>query len=160
MKLYLAGPMTGLPDLNFPAFHAEAARLRALGYTVINPAEVNPDHGKPWADCMRSDIAALVTCDSVAMLDGWTASKGARLEHHIGLELGMQPRLAAFFVAPPHTERHHQEAETSAMPPDELQKKTTSKSSNCDICAGSGTAFGKRCSCTRADLAQQGSCHA
>jgi hypothetical protein len=39
-KIYLSGPMTGLPDLNFPAFHAEAARLRALGYDVINPAEL------------------------------------------------------------------------------------------------------------------------
>ena len=42
-KIYIAGPMTGLPELNFPAFHAEAARLRAFGYEVINPAEINPD---------------------------------------------------------------------------------------------------------------------
>ena len=47
---------------------------------------------------MRADIAVLVTCESVAMLDGWTASRGARLEHHIATELGMEPRLAAFFV--------------------------------------------------------------
>ena len=43
MKLYLAGPMTGIKDLNFPAFHAEASRLRALGHIVVNPAAVNPD---------------------------------------------------------------------------------------------------------------------
>ena len=43
LKIYCAGPMTGLPELNFPAFHAEAARLRAFGYEVINPAEINPD---------------------------------------------------------------------------------------------------------------------
>lgn len=98
MKLYLAGPMTGIKDLNFPAFHAEAARLRALGHTVINPAEINPDVGADWVACMRADIAELVTCDSVAMLEGWTASRGARLEYHIALELGMSPRLAAFFV--------------------------------------------------------------
>lgn len=98
MKLYLAGPMTGIKDLNFPAFHAEAARLRALGHEVINPAEINSDPNAKWLDCMRADIQQLVTCDSVAMLDGWTASKGARLEHHIALELGLAPRLAAFFV--------------------------------------------------------------
>lgn len=107
MKIYLAGPMTGLPNLNFPAFHAEAARLRALGHDVVNPAEINPDHTMAWEACMRKDIAVLVTCDTVAMLDGWQHSRGARLEHHIAMELGMAPRLAAFFVdvVPEKTER-------------------------------------------------------
>lgn len=100
MKIYLAGPMTGLPDLNFPAFHAEAKRLRALGHVVINPAEINPDPSSSWAECMRKDIPQLATCDTVALLDGWTASRGARLEHHIAFELGMQPRLATFFTEP------------------------------------------------------------
>jgi hypothetical protein len=98
MKLYLAGPMTGYKGLNFAAFHAEAARLRELGHEVVNPAEINPDPSTAWVDCMRADIKILVSCDSVALLDGWTASRGARLEHHIAMELGMQPRLAAFFV--------------------------------------------------------------
>ena len=31
-RIYLSGPMSSLPELNFPAFHAEAARLRALGF--------------------------------------------------------------------------------------------------------------------------------
>ena len=59
-RLYLAGPMTGLPELNFPAFHAEAARLRALGYEVVNPAEINVDPAAGWLACMRADIAQLV----------------------------------------------------------------------------------------------------
>jgi len=89
-RLYIAGPMSGLPLLNFPAFHAEAARLRALGYEVSNPAEINPDAGMPWAECMRRDIPELVKCDGIVMLPGWERSKGASLEHHIARALDMQ----------------------------------------------------------------------
>src|SRR5690606_26470176 len=73
-RIYIAGPMTGLPDLNFPAFHAEAARLRSRGVDVVNPAEINggadevsacagmtPDELQAhWRKCMRNDIAQLV----------------------------------------------------------------------------------------------------
>ncbi|MGE5607641.1 MAG: DUF4406 domain-containing protein, partial [Bacillota bacterium] len=37
--LYLSGPMSGLPEHNIPAFNAAAARLRRLGFCVVNPAE-------------------------------------------------------------------------------------------------------------------------
>ena len=90
MRTYLAGPMTGLPELNFPLFHAEAKRLRDSGHDVVNPAEINIDPDKGWADCMRADIAALVTCDAIALLPGWHQSRGATLEHHIASQLGMQ----------------------------------------------------------------------
>ncbi|WP_156773566.1 DUF4406 domain-containing protein, partial [Paraburkholderia tropica] len=61
MKLYLAGPMTGYAELNFPLFRAEAARLRALGFEIVNPAELNADPTAQWLDCMRIDIAAMMT---------------------------------------------------------------------------------------------------
>jgi hypothetical protein len=87
-RIYLSGPMTGLPELNFPAFAAMTASLRADGHTVTNPAEINPDGGS-WHDCMRRDIAALMDCDTVATLPGWEHSKGARLEVLIAERLGM-----------------------------------------------------------------------
>ena len=43
-RIYLSGPMTGLPGLNFPAFAAITANLRAYGHTVTNPAELYPDY--------------------------------------------------------------------------------------------------------------------
>lgn len=89
-KIYIAGPMTGLPDLNFPAFHGEAVWLRAMGNEVINPAEVNPDPTTRWEDCMRADIAQLVTCDRIHLLAGWEKSRGATLEHYIASSLGME----------------------------------------------------------------------
>jgi hypothetical protein len=89
MRIYISGPMTGLKDLNFPAFNAEAQRLRAMGHDVVNPAEINPDSAMTWAQCMRRDIAELTTCDTLAMLPGWQNSSGAQLEMHFAHRLGM-----------------------------------------------------------------------
>nr|WP_314532349.1 DUF4406 domain-containing protein [uncultured Pseudomonas sp.] len=87
-RIYLSGPMTGLPGLNFPVFAAMTASLRDNGHRVTNPAEINPDGGS-WNDCMRRDIVALMYCDTVATLPGWEHSKGARLEVLIAERLGM-----------------------------------------------------------------------
>lgn len=97
IRTYLAGPMSGYPELNFPLFHAEAKRLRDSGHEVVNPAEINPDITSGWADCMRADIAALVTCEAIALQPGWQQSRGASLEHHIATQLGMQ----VIHLAPP-----------------------------------------------------------
>lgn len=40
--VYLSGPMTGLPDFNYPAFHDAAQRLRSIGHRVESPAENPP----------------------------------------------------------------------------------------------------------------------
>lgn len=87
-RVYVAGPMTGLPDLNFPAFNAEAARLRAEGLTVINPAEHGIVEGAEWADYLRHDLAGLVSCERIHLLPGWSKSKGANLEVLVSLVLG------------------------------------------------------------------------
>lgn len=89
-RVYISGPMTGIADLNAPAFAAEAARLLALGYQVENPADVVLPDGATWADYMRADIPLLLACSHIRMLDGWTMSKGARLEHHIAISLGLE----------------------------------------------------------------------
>jgi hypothetical protein len=88
-RIYIAGPMTGFPLLNFPAFHAAAAEWRARGCHVENPAEINPDPKAQWTDCMRADIRQLVTCDAIYLLPGWKLSRGARIEAHIARELGL-----------------------------------------------------------------------
>ncbi|WP_165677432.1 DUF4406 domain-containing protein [Metapseudomonas otitidis] len=98
-RIYLSGPMTGLPGLNYSRFHLEAARLRALGYEVVNPAELN-EPTDPRAVCMRRDIQALMTCDAVAMLPGWTSSSGATLEHACAVQCGMEVVLASKILSP------------------------------------------------------------
>jgi hypothetical protein len=88
-RIYLSGPMTGLPDLNFPAFNAAAAQLRAQGLHVVNPAEINLDGTATWESCMRADIKALCDCTCIALMPGWEQSKGAHLELHIAHRLGL-----------------------------------------------------------------------
>lgn len=89
-RIYIAGPMTGLPEYNFPAFHAAADTLRAAGYEVENPAEPGQVEGWKWEDYMRRGLAQLLTCDGVALLPGWTESKGACIEADIASLLGMR----------------------------------------------------------------------
>lgn len=94
MKIYVAGPMTGLPDFNYPAFHAAAAALRAVGHQVENPAE-NPDPAcKSWAGYMRMALAQLVTCDAIYLLKGWERSKGANIECDLAFVLGLEIQFA------------------------------------------------------------------
>jgi hypothetical protein len=89
-RIYISGPMSGLPELNFPAFAAESARLRALGYEVVNPAELSLEPGAGWHECLRADLKALLDCDALALLDGWQRSAGAHLEMHVAHRVGME----------------------------------------------------------------------
>ena len=89
-RIYIAGPMTNLPEFNYPAFGAEAERLRALGYHVENPADNPVPPCASWAGYMRMAIAQLVTCDVIALLPNWHTSRGAVVEHKLALDLGIR----------------------------------------------------------------------
>lgn len=111
MKIYVAGPMTGIPEFNFPAFMAAASQLRAEGHIVFNPAERDIDrhggvdiskgnangcqevaakeHGFSLRDALADDTEWICReADAIAMLPDWENSKGARAEHALALALG------------------------------------------------------------------------
>jgi hypothetical protein len=92
-KLYLSGPMTGISQFNFPAFNRAAQSLRASGYEVVNPAEMDEADATPqtWEQYLRRDIRVLLDCEGIALLPGWENSRGAKLEARIALALGMRP---------------------------------------------------------------------
>jgi hypothetical protein len=94
--VYIAGPMTGLPGFNYPAFYDAAVRLSRAGHEPFNPANIEAlnDTGepKPWDWYMRHALANLIWADGVALLPGWESSKGATLEHHVALQLGLDVR--------------------------------------------------------------------
>jgi hypothetical protein len=85
---YLSGPMSGLPEYNYPHFHTVAAALRLLGHNVVNPAELNPTGGTR-EDCLRADIRALCDCTGLILLTGWQHSIGAHIELNLAHRLGL-----------------------------------------------------------------------
>jgi Domain of unknown function (DUF4406) len=88
-RVYVAGPVTGIPDLNFPAFNATAAELRALGFHVENPAENVPER-ESWLGYMRMSLVQIAHSDWMFMLPGWERSKGASIEHRLASDLGLR----------------------------------------------------------------------
>lgn len=80
MVVYIAGKMTGLPDLGRPRFQAAAKKLREDGFVVLNPAEL-PD-GMPGDSYMPICLAMVGVADAVFLLNGWRDSPGATIERN------------------------------------------------------------------------------
>lgn len=116
-RIYIAGPMTGLPDFNFPAFNFEAALLRNQGLHVENPAEHGTVDGAEWADYLRYDIGRLATCGAIYLLKGWENSKGAQLEVHIARTLGMEVMYAPGAMSVLQAERRQRPMPVVAQAP-------------------------------------------
>lgn len=109
MKLYIAGPMTGVPQFNIPLFNFAAERLRAQGHEIINPAELDspamqalalasPDGdlakleketSETWGDVLARDVKVIADgVEGIVVLPKWYLSRGARLEVFVGLLTG------------------------------------------------------------------------
>ncbi len=109
MKIYLAGPMRGVKDFNYPAFHAAAEKLRADGHFVFSPAEhdqkvygkdiSNPagdpriaaeQHGFDIRSALADDCDFICRhADALYLLPGWERSRGAKAERAIAKALSL-----------------------------------------------------------------------
>ncbi len=114
-RVYLAGPMRGYANFNFPAFDKEADRLRAGGFEVFSPAErdradgLHPGTKPDWAEgknpphplshYMAIDLPEVCKCDFVVALPGWSKSEGCRIEFLVAAKLG-KPILEAGTLQP------------------------------------------------------------
>lgn len=112
VKCYIAGPMSGVPQFNFPAFDAAAADLRSRGYDIVSPAELDDEEvraealaspdGKPkgrehaagqtWGDFLARDVKLIADdgIKGIIFLPNWWKSRGARLEAFVGLLCGLK----------------------------------------------------------------------
>lgn len=104
-KIYIAGPMSGLPEFNFPAFYEAEWALKELGYEVFNPANkeqektldpeafVTGDNVKAVAagfdfrECYTWDVTKVIEADAIYMLPDWEQSPGARGEHAVAVAM-------------------------------------------------------------------------
>lgn len=97
--IYISGKITG--DDNYRSKFATAEnRLTRDGYDVLNPVKeadkldrLHQALGRAaptWSEYMRKCIVAIIDVGAVYMLRDWEESRGARLEHHIASELGIE----------------------------------------------------------------------
>lgn len=99
-SIYIAGPMSGIPEWNYPAFLTAAKKLREDGWRVYSPAEKDmetfsdPEAQKTgdtalavakgtfnYKEAYMWDIDKVVNGDAIFMLKDWEQSPGARGEH-------------------------------------------------------------------------------
>lgn len=109
--IYVAGPMQGIPNFNFPLFNAVTAYYRErLGHIVFNPAakdierhggtDISADntsgsidhakakHGFSLRQALAEDCRFICEkCNMIVMLPGWELSKGATAEHRLAVAL-------------------------------------------------------------------------
>lgn len=93
IRVYLSGPMTGLPDYNYPEFHRVTAILRERGYYVFSPAEWWKGDIENFP--VRRAFAAFckficLEADKLVMLPGWQQSKGACVEYRLAQAIGVK----------------------------------------------------------------------
>lgn len=91
-KLYIAGPMTGYPEANYPAFREAARALEAAGYETINPVDVHEPEQCHYVDLLKHDLIMMFEADGVAVLEHWWESTGARNEVSVAGILKMPVR--------------------------------------------------------------------
>lgn len=89
-RVYISGPMTGIPDHNRTEFSRASLAVAMSGNIPVNPHQLDHSgHDQSWEEFMRVDLAALATCQACYMLRGWRYSRGAKWEHREAKRQGL-----------------------------------------------------------------------
>ena len=112
-RIYIAGRMSGMPNNGYDQFNRKAAQLRAAGWEVLNPAEMDLTAGlsddreftrEDYMQAARRDLSAIKGCQAIYMMDDYEQSPGACWEWAYAKELC----LTIYYETPleSHTRRH------------------------------------------------------
>lgn len=98
MWLYIIGPMAKNENLNRAAFEDAQDKLWGTGYHVLTPYDVvSPNMS--YEKAMKASINTMLTCDGVALLEGWNENKNTKLEKEVATMCGLNVRaLCAWLV--------------------------------------------------------------
>lgn len=126
MRVYVSGPMRGIPQYNFPEFDSATAALRDAGFAVVSPAEhdrelddlyaqragyINGTHedgadgGSPFHQLIGWDLEQLARpgyLDAIFLLPGWETSQGVSMELTVARWTGKQVYYLIKGGASPH----------------------------------------------------------
>ena len=90
MKIYISGKISGTDLTETRArFAAVAKAMKRLGVEPVNPLENGLSEHDTWETHIAKDIAYMLQCKAIYMLQGWQDSKGARIEHYIATQIGI-----------------------------------------------------------------------
>lgn len=100
MRIYLAGPMSRIPDHNASAFREGAKRLRDLGHDVLSPLEYDEEHGfSSYREALAADLSWICrNAEAVVLLPGHEYSPGATAERYVAAACGIPCRQIEDFL--------------------------------------------------------------
>lgn len=104
-RIYIAGPISA-PTAeqvaeNKARFTTAARELEAMGHSTVNPCDNGLPESSSWEDHMRADLRMMLAPDvhGVALLDGWSNSRGASMEFRIARDLGLDVQPLSIWLA-------------------------------------------------------------
>lgn len=87
-RIYISGVLSGFDiEERRKSFKEVEDLLRKNGYHPVNPFNNGVPEDAHWRKHMRADIKMLTECEGIYFMDGWTKSKGCKLEFDIATSM-------------------------------------------------------------------------
>ncbi len=89
-KVYISGAISGLPLEEAKANFRRAKELvESWGFIAVSPFDSGVADSEPWHVHMLADLEMLSKCTHIYLMDGWTKSRGANIEHDFAQAMGL-----------------------------------------------------------------------